>query len=240
MNTVSCRGKPNNMEMSEWLSQYQVYAPLEVSGVYGFMEETSPLYGGRIYSGAEITKKDVEFLKSNSLQLKINLTANTATREEFLKSRELLNAYYYKGNVISVVSDNLATWIKEEYPNYIVEASVIKNTKFSQVSEVLTKYDQVVLPMYMNDDLEKLEKLEDKDRIILFANAGCGYTCKHQICYSSVSKINKGEIPLEEYMCSQSLKPREVFGLKDFDVTKLKELGFNNFKYLTVSQGRAF
>jgi len=98
----------------------------------------------------------------------------------------------------------------------------------------------MVLPIALNDDIENLKKIKQKDRIVLFANAGCGYTCKHQICYSSVSKINKGEIPLEEYKCSQDLKPREVFNQHEFDVNKLKELGFSNFKYLTVDKGRAF
>jgi hypothetical protein len=238
--TVSCRNKPNYMPMEEWLAQYNKYAPLEITGVFGFLEEFSPLYGGRIYEEAEITKEDIQFLRNNGLQLKINLTGNKATENEYRESRDLLNTYYYPNNVVSVIDDNLASWIKRDYPNYIVEASVIKKVGFDKIDKILETYDQMVLPIALNDDIENLKKIKQKDKIVLFANAGCGYTCKHQICYSSVSKINKGEIPLEEYKCSQEFKPREVFKLHDFDIDKLKELGFSNFKYLTVAQGRAF
>ena len=240
MNTVSCRGKPNNMGMEEWLMQYSKYAPLEITGVYGFLEEYSPLYGGRIYEGPEITKEDYKFLQENKLQLKINLTGNKATKKQYEDSRELLNAYYYPNNVISLVDDRLAEWIRKDYPNYTLEASVIKNTKFLGIEETLERYDQLVLPMHLNDDIENLKRIKQKDKIILFANAGCGYTCKHQICYSSVSKINKGEVPVEEYKCSQPLKHREVFDLHEFDIERLKNLGFENFKYLSVAKGRAF
>ena len=238
--TVSCREKPNDMDMPTWLSQYSKYAPLEITGVYGFFEEHSPLYGGRIYTGAEITKKDVGFCKENDLQIKINLTANKATEKEYEQSRELLNRLYYPRNVVAVVDDNLAKWVKRDYPNYLVEASVIKKTTFSNIEKTLELYDQVVLPMFMNDDIEELKKIKQKDKIILFANAGCGYTCKHQICYPSVSKINKGEIPLDQYKCSKEVKPREVIPLHEFNLDKLKGLGFNNFKFLTVTKGRGF
>ena len=237
--TVSCRNKPQSMGMSEWLSQYQVYNPIKITGVYGFMEEYSPLYGGRIYQGTEITKPDFKFLRDNNLQLKINLTGHRATEKEYEDSRELLNAYYYKNNVISVVDDNLAKWIKRDYPNYILEASVIKKVSFDTLDKTLKLYDQVVLPMALNDNLVELEGVKEKDRVILFANAGCGYTCKHQICYSSVSKINKREKGAE-YLCSEKLKPRKEFKLYEFDVELLKSIGFKNFKYLSVAQGRAF
>jgi len=238
--TVSCRQKPNDLDMATWLTQYTKYAPLEVTGIYGFFEEPSPLYGGRIYTGPEITREDVEFCEKYGLQLKINLTANKATEEQYEQSRKLLNTYYYPGNVVSMVDDNLARWVRRDYPNYKIEASVIKKTKFSTIEETLELYDQLVLPMFMNDDVENLKKIKQKDKIILFANAGCAYNCKHQICYSSVSKINKGEIPIEEYKCSAELKPRTIEPLHEFDLDKLRALGFNNFKFLTLAKGRAF
>ena len=235
--TVSCREKPNDMNMVEWLSQYNLYAPLEVTGVFGFVKEYSPLYSGRMYSGAEITDEDYKFLKENNMKLKLTLTANKVSEEEYEQSRELLNKYYYPGNSIAVVNDELAKWIKRDYPNYLVEASVIKNIKWENIDKTLELYDTLVLTMDKNDDIEKLSEIKEKDRIILFGNAGCAYKCPAKICYPSISKLNKGEEGAE-FKCSQVYKEREEVRIHNFDLNKLRNLGFNNFKFVTVLKGR--
>ena len=233
--TVSCRKKPTDMDMAEWFKQYAEYAensPLEITGVFGFVKEKSPLYGGRIYSGEEITEQDLRFLKDNDMSLKLTLTAHKASRQEYEESRKLLNKYYYPGNSIAVVNDDLAKWIKQDYPNYLVEASVIKNVKWGDIEETLETYDTLVLTMDKTDALDKLKEIKEKDRIILFGNAGCAYTCPSKICYSSISKINKG-VKGAEFKCSQDLKPREPNLLHTFDREVLEELGFHNFKFVT-------
>ena len=233
--TVSCRGKPNDMSMVEWLLQYEVYAensPLEITGVFGFFKERSPLYGGRWFRGAEITEQDLRFLKDNDLKLKIPLTANKATEQEYEASRTLLNKNYYPGNTIAVVNDELARWIRRDYPLYTLEASVIKNVKWGDIEETLETYDTLVLTMDKNDDLDKLKEIKEKDRIILFGNAGCAYNCPAKICYPSFSKVNKG-VPGAQFKCSQTLKPRNPNLLHTFDREVLEELGFHNFKFVT-------
>jgi len=229
--------------MVEWLTQYQIYAPLEITGVFGFVQEYSPLYGGRVYNGAEITEQDIEFLKENDLKLKLTLTANNVSEEEYEQSRELLNKYYYPGNSIAIVNDDLARWIKRDYPNYLVEASVIKNVKWQNIEKTLELYDTMVLTMDKNDDFENLAKIKEKDRIILFGNAGCAYHCPAKICYPSLSKINKGA-DLSEFKCSAELEVPtggpERNKLHTFDLNKLREAGFHNFKFVTVAKGRGF
>lgn len=234
-NTVSCRGKNTSIPIKDWLSQYDSL-DLNITSVFGFFEEFSPLYGGRIYSGAEISDDDVSYLYSHGLSLKLTLTANKATREEYEDSKELLDKYHKEGNTVAVVNDDLARWIKEDYPKYLVEASVIKNTKFSQIEDVLSLYDVVVLPMFMNDDIEQLKEVKQKDKVILFGNAGCAYNCPSKICYPSMSKINKKE-EAPQFLCSQQTIPRPEVGLHFFDLDLLKKLGFNSFKFVTVIRG---
>ena len=96
--------------------------------------------------------------------------------------------YHRPCNSVIVTNDDLARWIQQDFPNYQVDASVIKNIKTHQkIDEALKLYDSIVLPMSLNEDLEFLEKIEAKDRITLFANAGCALTCTSKLCYRSLS-----------------------------------------------------
>ena len=91
-------------------------------------------------------------------------------------------------------------------------------------------YDSVVLPMPVNENLDFLAEIENKDKITLFANAGCALTCPSRICYASISKINKGRGG--EFQCSQPLKDRDLHGMVDFPLEPYIELGFHRFKLL--------
>src|SRR5437667_117616 len=84
-------------------------------------------------------------------------------------------------------------------------------------------------------DGDFLARVPEKDRITLFANAGCALICPSRICYVSVSKINKGEGG--EFKCSQPLKQRDLRGMVDFDLTRLQDLGFSRFKLLRARPG---
>ena len=89
--------------------------------------------------------------------------------------------------------------------------------------------------MELNEDEAFLSGLPEKQRITLFANAGCALTCPSKICYVSVSKHNK--TGSGEFMCSQSLKEREMMGMVDFDLGRLQDLGFSRFKLLRSRPG---
>ena len=237
--TVSCREKPTNMGMPEWFSQYKQYAPLAVTGVFGFVKEFSPLYGGRMFSGEEITEEDLNWLYDRGMGIKLTLTGAPATEELYEESKELLEKYERAGNTIAVVDDKLAKWIKRDYPEYLVEASVIKNIKWQDIEKTLEVYDALVLTMDKNDNFEELAKIKEKDKIILFGNAGCAYNCPSKICYPSISKLNKG-VEGAKFQCSQEHKEREEVRLHNFDLSKLREAGFHNFKFVTVNKGRGF
>ncbi len=84
--------------------------------------------------------------------------------------------------------------------------------------------------MRLNEDLEFLEKIVAKDRITLFANAGCALTCPSKLCYLSFSKFNKGKGG--EFQCALMFKDRELDGMVDFPLQPYIDLGFHRFKLL--------
>jgi hypothetical protein len=87
-----------------------------------------------------------------------------------------------------------------------------------------------VLPMHLNEDLDFLEKIDAKDRITLFANAGCALTCPSKLCYRSLSTINKGKGG--EFQCVLMFKQRDLRGMVDFPLQPYIDLGFHRFKLL--------
>ena len=84
--------------------------------------------------------------------------------------------------------------------------------------------------MRLNEDFDFLEKIDAKDKIILFANAGCALTCPSKLCYLSLSKLNKYKGG--KFQCSQSIKDREQLGMVDFPLEPYIEMGFQHFKLL--------
>jgi hypothetical protein len=84
--------------------------------------------------------------------------------------------------------------------------------------------------MRLNEDFDFPEKIEAKDNIILFANAGCALTCPSKLCYVSISKINKGKG--DKFQCSQLFKKRELEGMVDFPLQPYVDRGFHRFKLL--------
>ena len=142
--------------------------------------------------------------------------------------------YIMKHSILMVVActnDDLARWIQQDFPNYRIDASVIKNIKtHKKIDEALKLYDSVVLPMSLCEDFEFLDKIEAKDRITLFANAGCALTCPSKLCYRSLSKINKGYGG--KFECALMFKERELLGMVDFPLQPYVDLGFHRFKLL--------
>jgi hypothetical protein len=89
--------------------------------------------------------------------------------------------------------------------------------------------------MRLNYYFDFLEKIEAKDRITLFATAGCALTCPSKLCYPSVSKINKGKGG--EFQCSRGIKQRDSLGMADFALQPYIDRGFHRFKLLRARPG---
>jgi collagenase-like PrtC family protease len=167
---------------------------------------------------------------------RLPLTNHYVDKAEYESSAPMLERFHRDGNAAIVTNDDLARWIRRDFPKYRIEASVIKNiNSYKRAGDAFDLYDTIVIPMELNQDEAFLKGLPCKERVTLFANAGCALTCPSKICYVSISKYNK--TGAGELLCSQSLKEREMRGMIDFDLTPLQELGFTRFKLLRARPG---
>jgi len=234
--TISARGKPPKVPIMAYLRKnYGNISLGAIDSIFGFVER-SPLYGGRGFRRPELSQRDVIQLNNAGIGVRIPLSNHFASAEEFEQARPLLARYHSGLNSIIATNDELAQWIRRDYPLYRLDASVIKNIKsYGKIERALELYDSVVLPMRLNEDLEFLEKIGPKDRIILFANAGCALTCPSKLCYLSISTINKGRGG--KFECSQPLKDRDLYGMVDFPLQPYIDLGFRHFKLLRSRPG---
>jgi hypothetical protein len=189
------------------------------------------LYGGRAFNGRELSEQDVTQLNSAGIGIRIPMSNHFVERDEYEHNLPLLQKYHRPCNSIIITNDDLARWVQQDFPDYRIDASVIKNIKtHRKIDAALKLYDSVVLPMHLNEDLDFLEKIEAKDRITLFANAGCALTCTSKLCYRSLSKINKGRGG--RFQCALMFKDRQLEGMVDFPLRPYVDLGFHRFKLL--------
>ncbi len=229
--TISARNKTPDSPVFAFLRNHYGNVPLrEIDSLFGFVER-STLYGGRLFNQRELSDRDVFQLNNAGIGIRLPMSNHYVDHDEYEQNLPLLKKYHRPGNSVIVTNDDLARWIRQDFPAYHVDASVIKNIKtHRKIDEALKLYDSVVLPMRLNEDLEFLEKIEAKDRITLFANAGCALTCPSKLCYLSLSKLNKGNGG--EFQCSQMFKDRESLGMVDFPLQPFIDLGFHRFKLL--------
>ena len=197
--------------------------------MFGFVEK-STLYGGRQFIERELSDKDVSDLNEAGIGIRLPMSNHVTELREYKLSHWILRKYHTPGNSIICTNDDLARWIREDYPDYHIDASVIKNLKtHKKIEAAMELYDSVVLPMPLNENLAFLAEIENKDKITLFANAGCALTCPSRMCYPSISELNKGR---GEFKCSQPIKDRDMMGMVDFPLKPYIDLGFHRFKLL--------
>ncbi len=233
--TVSARGKPGAIPILHFLTEEYTRLPLsQVESVFGFVEPTT-LYGGRRYVLPELSPQDVRALHDCCIGIRLPLSNHSVTRQEYEASAPLLHRYHGKGNSVITVSDELAGWIRTDFPQYEIEASVIKDIHtIEKLESALQLYDTAVLPMRMNLDLAFLARIPDKKKVTLFANAGCALTCPAKLCYASIAKANKFKGGATA--CSFSKVPRDLYGMLHFDLAALAGMGFVRFKMLRMRE----
>jgi len=235
--TISARGKASAIPIQRFIKENYNHIPLQqIDSFFGFTE-MSTLYGGRIFGNTELSRYDVRSLYRMNINVRLPLTNHYVTREEYKENQPFLEKYHRPGNSLIITNDKLAKWVRSDFPDYRLEASVIKNINtLKKVDDAFAIYDTVILPMASNDDEKLLKAIDNKKNITLFANAGCAYTCPSKICYPSVSKANK-EGDKNLFQCSQKLKERNTIGMYDFDLDYLQSLGFERFKLLRPRTG---
>lgn len=230
--TISGREKPKNEDILSYLSRAYGHIPFEeIESVFAFVER-STLYGGRQFVSPELSALDIMLMYDSGIGFRIPLTNNYVEPAEYEQNAGLLDKYQRPGNSVIVVNDSLAQWIRRDFPGYKVEASIIKNlNSYEKIYKAMEIYDTVVLPTSLNENLDFLRDIEQKERITLFAYAGCGVNCPSKICYPSISRFNKYN-GYTGFECSRPLKSRDIRGKVEFDLGVYVEMGFSRFKLI--------
>jgi len=161
--TISARSKPQGLNVLQFLAKsFANFKTESIDSVFAFVEKSS-LYGGRPFSRPELDDRDVESLYGADIGLRLPLSNHYIDRDEYLANQPLLEKYHRKGNAVIITNDDLAKWIRQDFPLYRVEASVIKNiNSHEKIEQGLKLYDTVVLPMYFNTRHDFLKQIETK------------------------------------------------------------------------------
>ena len=211
----------------------------DIDSVYGQVEEYIPLYGGRPAEVPEIMKEDVSWIYDKGIGVKLTLQNKFITDKAYKDSKPALKEYNKKGNSIIVTLDKLAEYIKNDFPNYNIEASCIQDITDNEHYEkkVATGlYDTIVLPIHCNDDMKFIESIKRKDLLRLFMNIECSYNCPSKVCYGTTSKINREE--KRKFICSLIHLGMERSFYNDdinwsefyFDLPMYEKMGISKFK----------
>ena len=241
--SISARGKFAGNSVAAFLHIF--FAGVPVRSIFGFREYT-PLYGGRIFKGPELSEDDIKWMYDHGIGYRIPLQNIVATRDDYEQSKPFLAKYHRKGNSVITVRADLAKWIRADFPLFEIEASVINQVRtIDRIPEYFENFDIVVLHPILHDTPEELAKIEQKDRIRLFVNAGCMYKCPTMECYGSISRLNK-LIPNTEFRCAQDHVPdyaqerMNTTGMTEFDPRPLIEMGFTKFKRMRNKTNTAY
>jgi len=231
--TISARGKQYKASMENFIVRnYQDIALSNIDSVFGFLDY-NPFYGGRSFNGAQISMPDVYWMYDNSINLRLPLSNHNFTIEKYNDSKSFLAMFHRAGNSVIITNDTLAEHIRIDFPKYTIEASVIKNIQTQlEVSKALELYDQVILPMSMCVEYDKLNELSPKNKITLFGNARCAFNCPSKMCYEVISDSIFYKKHSDIVSCSKLLTPRPNLGLITFDINRLAGLGYYRFKLL--------
>jgi hypothetical protein len=127
--TISARGKAPEVPVFAFIRKQYGNVPLrEIDSLFGFVEQ-STLYGGRAFIRRELSERDVFQLNNAGIGVRLVMSNHYVERDEYERNLPLLEKYHRPLNSIIATNDDLAMWVREDFPQYKVDASVIKNIK---------------------------------------------------------------------------------------------------------------
>ena len=256
---ISCSARKGwEYHISNWLDFQRSHAKIhsglkfdydDIDYAFGTTEDYNPLWGGRMLTGANLTRVDLYWLYDKGIGYKATMSSRFMSETDYEDSEAMLKEHHREGNAIITAIDKLARRIKNDFPKYKVEASAVMDiTTEEHLNKVIDTdlYDTIVLPICANDDTKFLKSIKNKDQIRLFINAECSYTCPKKVCYGTISQINKETRDPNEMMCSHyDLKmPRTFYDDSVdwmnfyFDKDKFDKMGFSNYKLLPSWEGQ--
>ena len=167
-----------------------------IDSVFGFAVGHSPLYGGRPYREEDCLPEDqINQLMNYNIGFELTLSSHYFSDDLYKKTIPILERFEHQRNGVICVNDNLAKRIKQDFPLYTVRASAIKKIgSHRQIEQALELYDSITLPPWIVDKGDSfLQKIEAKNRIVLFLTMRCGYFCREKDedrCYQHFSDYN--------------------------------------------------
>ena len=217
----------------------------DIDYIFGEIESGTSLWGGRITieNLVNLTRLDEYWMYDHGIGIKLPLSTKSFDDAMYKDSITFLQNYHQDCNAIIVSLDKLAMRIREDFPKYKIEASCIQDiVDIPRLEKKISLglYDTIVLPIHMNDDIKFLENIKDKEKIRLFLNVECSYTCPKKVCYGTTSKINAGKRDVDKMLCSKyDLNMPRTFHKDEinwsefyFDKVKFDKMGFNKYKLL--------
>ena len=230
--SVSARRKKEDAEMKDYIAdQYPDLTLDQIDSVFGFAEHTM-LYGGKLWRDVEISPDDLTWMYDNNIGFRIPLTNVVTTKADYQNNIEFIRKYHRPGNSIICVQNWFADAIKNDFPDYSVEASVIKAVSTMEELELAFEHFDTIVPLAeaFNENFELLDSIKEKHRIRLFLQVGCALHCPNRICYTAFSKFNRDEkTPL---LCSAKLDERAGVNpeVTMWDMNEYIAHGFTKFK----------
>ena len=177
----------------------------EIDSFFIHADVYSPLMGGRVAGQSRggghipnMSEENVKWLNNQDIGVKMTLTNPHFTLEKYERTKELLDKYHHAPNMVLTTSNEFAELLRKDYPNYEVEASVINNfDTVEKLNEVWDLYDTIVLPIICNGRpdgslmMEGIDNLKHPEKIRLFINVECSYTCPKKLCYPKMGLMNE-------------------------------------------------
>ena len=212
------------------LSYVGLKYPHKIGSIYGFSDYCN-LYGGRPYLRQELTEFDIKTMYDMGIGYRIPLTTYNISDTEYKEALPFLKKYHRNGNTLIIQDNNFALKIRENFPLYQVEASIIKAIKTIPEMENLLNIYHTIIPHQQSfdftiDQTQLSQKLIDSLRIYLCF--GCIYTCDNYTCYPKFAVKNKKGMVIPEgpFHCKKHIKHIE----REINIEKYLKLGITKFK----------
>jgi hypothetical protein len=234
--SVSSRKITPGMNIVDYLKIFYMYTDItQVESMFGNTVFPSQLYGGRSFKlNRSLTERHIRELEELGITLSLTMTGHFFDDDAYNHSREFLRSHHKKGNSVICTNDELAKRIRQDFPDYTLKASIVKQIDtVEKIEQHLEFYDFVVPPMDKNDDDAFLQRIMEKERIILFANANCAYTCPARTCYRGFSQKHMDQSVTS--VCSKEKISRLDVGHVYFDIAKFNRMGYRNFKLVPLA-----
>ncbi len=213
----------------------------KITHVFTSVLQRTPLYGGRFNTSQEsLSYEQVDLLNSKGIGLMLTLTNHYFSEDAYSLTRPILERLENDLNCLIIVNDDFARQVRKDFPSFHIKASVIKNIRtLGQIHQAMELYDCVTLAPNLNDNEELLRKIDCKNKILLFANAGCLYRCPGPTCYKMLSKtifynesakgktfcLNKGNMKIKR----STVFPLNADKFKGYDLFKVIPMPWSLF-----------